>query len=535
MRAVNAPKWPELPDYRIIEDRARTGERIVAVETAGRTYHIESRYDPSADAARFVENLNPKDGELIVLVGGGRRAVDAILGISAKFVFVYLEPFPELRGELDVRDPRIHIAKDPRELCDILRNADVAYLERLRFELYPALKPVIGEYARSLADRCRKVFEERISEVMTYSAVGRIVVENILSNIPSFSQARPVRALFSDRETGVFCVVGSGPSLDRAAPEIYRVRSRMCVVAVDSAASPLLAHGIEPDIVVSLDPRVDVAEHMSAVPEDVRWRIPWVMCSSVHPRVWRQLRGCRRFVFAGDHPIDTWLAGRWGEPGTLALGGSVILPAFDLACRMGAQEIVLAGADFSFGEGYLSHSRGASGFQQNVSGVDRFSPLETNLYKDAAGKAPRVVREGGRAIRTGDNLLTYCRHLGSMVRRFRGHVYQLNAAVPVDGAISCETLRDLENRPIMNIREGVESPGAGFWVPASAAGEAQEDVRRRLVQGISTDLLFRTAVEAEMFRRARQTRDSSADVWTQVAAGVAEQMREFIEREWEEG
>ena len=328
---------PELPPYRLRMEKAQNGE-------GGERFYMASRYDPSRESERWVAGLDVKDGDLVVLVGGGARAAQSILNTGRAILLAYFEPFSELALQPPPADGRARCFTHAPDLMAFLREVGVEDMIQYRFIPHPSLKRPLDKYLDALSGAARAAFEERIAAVMTLSEIGRLVAGNLIANLSALSAMRPVRTLFSAWAGEAVCVAGSGPSLDRSAPEIARRHDRLRVIAVDSAVLPLLEYGVRVDVGVCLDPRPDTAEHLAGLGKSSRSPGRWAVSAAVHPQVLRRLPADRLCVFAGDHPLERWLCDTWGDPGTLAGGGSVILPAFDLACRAGASEIILAGS-----------------------------------------------------------------------------------------------------------------------------------------------------------------------------------------------
>ncbi len=49
-------------------------------------------------------------------------------------------------------------------------------------------------------------------------------------------------------------VVGSGPSLGMEIEALRRLKNHVCIIAAGSSIQALLKHGIEPDLIVAMDP-----------------------------------------------------------------------------------------------------------------------------------------------------------------------------------------------------------------------------------------------------------------------------------------
>lgn len=524
-------EWPAIPPYRIRIENARNGETVPVIEMGGQTFAVGSRYEPSKDATRFAERLDVLDRDLVVLVGGGAHTAEALLKTGNSFYLAYLEPFPELHADLSGRDSRLHSFTSPDELIEHIRSMGIDDLSRFRFVLHPSLARPLRDYAAAVSRAARQAFEETISGALTLAAVGDLIIKNILENLSAFGSMKPVQALFASSEGSVACVVGSGPSLDQSAPEIARWKDRMQVIATDSAVLPLIEHGIVADLAVCLDPRPEALEHVDALPEALCASMSWVVSAGIHPSVRRRLKDFRLFVFTGDHPLELWLAEHFGAPGSLACGGSVILPAFDLACRTGAAEILLAGADFSFGDGQMSHSKETAGMKKTLSASTRFDTVETSAQMNASEKAPRRVEFNRTSYRTGENLLAYRKQLESLVSQFTGRCRQMYPALAIPGAEGCKSLRDFENRPIRyrGDSSSPSAPASAGWAEEAVLKNVKDEVGRRISAGIERDPLFRTAVEAAVFRRIRATHEPAAAVLPRVSREVAGELKQALD------
>jgi SAM-dependent methyltransferase len=144
-------------------------------------------------------------------------------------------------------------------------------------------------------------------------------------------------------------VVGAGPSLDRNIEQLQTLQHRALVVAVDTACRPLIAAGIQPHLVVSVDPTEINARHLAALPDT---RGIWLVAEgSIDSSVFPQF-GSRTFTFkVSNHHPWPFLAAHGADRGQLQAWGSVLTTAFDLAVRAGCTPIVFAGADLAYTDG----------------------------------------------------------------------------------------------------------------------------------------------------------------------------------------
>lgn len=162
-----------------------------------------------------------------------------------------------------------------------------------------------------------------------------------------------VEELFGAWEERTVLVAGAGPTLADALPELARREHPL--VAVDGALRALLAAGVVPDVVVSVD------SHEVGVPRLFETDLAALAGATlvyfpVVPAVVLERFPGRRLVAYGDHA-------RWAElaaahpHGRLWVSGSVTHAAVDLAVKGGARRVVLLGCDFGFAHG-LTHVAG---------------------------------------------------------------------------------------------------------------------------------------------------------------------------------
>ena len=172
---------------------------------------------------------------------------------------------------------------------------------------------------------------------------------NTLANLPVIA-AEGDAAVLSDLFTDIPAIVfGAGPSLDDNLPVLQDMQDRAVLIAVDTAVRPLLAAGIRPHLVVSVDPSDENARHLNDLP-DVRGL--WLVGeASLTPGVFPQFSG-RTFIYkVSNHEPWPWLAEHGADRTKLQTWGSVLTTAFDVARKAGCNPIVFAGADLAYTDG----------------------------------------------------------------------------------------------------------------------------------------------------------------------------------------
>jgi SAM-dependent methyltransferase len=173
---------------------------------------------------------------------------------------------------------------------------------------------------------------------------------NTLANLAQFAQARDVRAL-EDRHRGRAAVIAAaGPSLNTNLAALTGVpdwRDRAVLIAVDTALKPMLAVNATPHYVVAVDPSVENARTLDALPTlDDTWLVAE---ASVDPACFASF-GDRTALFrvSDTHEPWPWLDGAGLSVGNLRAWGSVLTTAFDFALRAGCDPVLFIGADLAY-------------------------------------------------------------------------------------------------------------------------------------------------------------------------------------------
>ena len=284
--------------------------------SAGRPLRIHGRRPLEEAEAWLSSSLPPGDmpGSICVIGAGAGWVVDAIERRSVGTRVLVLEPEPQLAQAMLAR-------RDWRPLIDAGRllvlagphfqGADVAWRLVVPAAANPLrlVHPVIAAARPEASRAAGRVYGRAVADARANDeARGRLQHRyfcNTLANRSAIRASADVSALAGAFPGVPAVLLAAGPSLDRNLEALAGIRQRALVIAVDTALRPCLVAGLEPHLVVAVDPTEVNARHLVGLPPLPRTRL--VTEPSLPPEVLEAFTG-RLFTFrVGAHEPWPWL------------------------------------------------------------------------------------------------------------------------------------------------------------------------------------------------------------------------------------
>lgn len=497
-----AQELDDLPQTNPLQfERARNGALTARVRLPdGKEIYLHSKFDPQAEAAKFVDGLDLKKNFVFVLagIGLGYQVREIFNRTSNQVVVVVVEPEPAV----------IRAALANLDFAEELRKQRLLFLPRADKGLIhtrlanAATTMTLGTqlagltYTKTWHTEFHSEMQTFFTDFMAYNRMSfvtllancKLTQRNVANNLVSYVCCPPIDPLRRRFAGFPAIIVSAGPSLARNRHLLKEAKGRAVIIAVQTTLKALLEMGVEPDFVTSLDYSAiskkffegldDFGDvHLVAEPK-VTW--PVIDVFTGHKSL------------LGNEFADLCLGPMARKRDGLRAGSTVAHLSFYLAEYMAADPIIFIGQDLGFTDN-MYYAPGTMVHDQWAVELNRFYTLEMKEWE-------RIVRNRsilrkipdihGRQIFTDEQMFTY---LQQFERDFAA-----SAATVIDATEGGARKR---NTTVMTLREALDKY-AGRPIPPEAF-----DYRRAATWFDPGPL---PELRAELESRIREVRDFQA-------------------------
>ncbi len=339
---------------------SKNGEKAVCYLNDGQEVWLNSRYNPSAEVERFMEDS----------VGLQEEAVVCFFGMANGMYVREIRQKAKHDPKVVVYEPSIDIflqVIDHIDISDLLEDNKVLFaIEGLNEEefqhflyyhtqqhnrnnnqyiplpKYAALFPAEYEmFARSIRDSVLRLQ----AQINTVSQHGEEILRNILMNTKYFKGCRNGKDFehaFPEDLTAI--LVSAGPSLKKNIHLLKEAKGKALIAVVDRTIRPVLELGVVPDMIFTIDYLKD--SKMFEV--DGIAEIPFVSALATNYRTLDLVRPKNFIVDGADEIIFDKLFKKEGsEIWRVDGGGSVATTAIANLVAWGFKRIILIGQDLA--------------------------------------------------------------------------------------------------------------------------------------------------------------------------------------------
>ncbi len=413
------------PESSLAVQPSKAGPPTAMVTTAeGRSLYLHSRHDPLREAADFCQTLRDREINTVVLFGLG-------LGYHVKAL---MEAFGE-ETVIFVTEPDLLTIKTALEHTDLSRELGTGNVEILHTLQKDLLHDRLQRHATTLmlgtvfavppAARTHQAdFHNAARQaILDFAAFGRmsmvtllrnaeITGRNVANNLPTYVSSLPAdvfRRSFAGRPA---ILVAAGPSLPRNVDQLIALQDRAVLIAAQTTLRLLLARGIRPHFVTSLDfsemsrqffEGVDLPDDLVLVAEP---KATWHVIDAF--RGTPAMAG-RRVALLDNAFAHQCLGEDLARRTPMEAGATVMHLAFYLAQWLGCDPIIFIGQDLAFG-GHCYYAPGVAMHRAWYPELGRFGTLEMKEWERIA-RSRTILRKvqdiHGREVYTDDQMFTY--------------------------------------------------------------------------------------------------------------------------------
>ena len=377
--------------------------RLPTAADAARLVYLHSRYKPLAEADQWAASLPVDDKYVAVVAGFGlgyhvralfaRLPADAILVVAEPSIALIRAAFENVDCSAMLATGRVMF------FTTAARSAVVERLEIRSALFVSGMQFAAHQPSLQINPTFHSEFQKIIAEFVAYTRTGLLTLmlnnvatcRNIANNLGRYVTTPPITLMHNARVGIPAILVAAGPSLAKNMHLLPEARARGAVIiAVQTMLKPLLAAGIEPDFVTSLDYNTVSTRFFENLEEaGSTGKVTLV----AEPKAnWNVLD-----VFAGTQSLihndfaAKLLRDAAQDRMSLKAGATVAHLSFYLAEHLGCDPIILVGQDLGFVDG-LYYKPGTAIHETWGVELGRFNTLETKEWERIA-RSKAILRK----------------------------------------------------------------------------------------------------------------------------------------------
>lgn len=315
---------------------------------------IHSKYDPEKEAINLVNNIDENSFYLVTGIGAGFF----IKKLSEKYPNSKIVAIENSQDDIDFLEKHFQIISELKMNNVIITTTENLYnslLQNYIPSIYPSFKLI--EYRswilenQDIFEKIQNITSEALKNIAqdfsTQAHFGKIWQRNIINNLKQISSDTEI--IFPKEKIAV--VVAAGPSLDKKIAWIKENREKIFIFATDTAYKTLQKEQIFSDAVISIDGQNISYHHFLRKINDKTIFI-FDLCGNSSCIRKIKKNGNNIIFTTTGHPLITFAEQTqntdynfiFANAGT----GTVTISALDFASKVGFNEIIVIGADFSF-------------------------------------------------------------------------------------------------------------------------------------------------------------------------------------------
>lgn len=358
-------------DIKVWSENAKNGTPILIVNKNGKEFRLNSIYQPEKEAERFaIQYKELEKGSIVIVFGYANGIFPAALNVACKDSanIIYYEPSAEIKRESNLQKEE-ELFEQVATIQYVLPLNDISHKNVFSLEQFPELLDrlinvtnykkvqiiILPKYRELFPDEYEAFYKtvqyhvQKIQmNIATAKGMGYSAVVNNIRNLSHLENS-----YCSDSFVGMFpknmpaIIVSAGPSLEKNVTVLRRAKNHALIICVDSAAKYLMKHEIQPDILVSVDPK----KPLNLFEDDRLDGIPIIASTDSNYKIFEKIpRSGIIFASTENEYVQDLYRQTGHDIHRLKSGGSVATFAFSLCIQWGFQTIILIGQDLALAD-----------------------------------------------------------------------------------------------------------------------------------------------------------------------------------------
>lgn len=341
--------------------------------------YIHSKYDPTKESNIFIDkyqNLLKKSVVVVYGIGLGYHINEILLRNPKATIYIF-----------DGNQELINACK--KENNKLFNSNNIKIISKENKSFYNIFREVINKVediivhkpsVETIKDSDYELYKLINNYIISKKAVddSGLLKENYIENLKvKYENIKYLIDNFSD-ENRTFVITSAGPSLDNELKILRENREKFVIITVGTALNALMKNDIEPNIIVIVDGKEEVAKQLKGF-ENLQ--IPLCFLSTASRWAVKNYNGPKYMFFNSEDEDDI----------VIETGKTVAVAAMSIAIQCGSKEIVMLGQDLAYlnGKSHTNTYESIYGYKDNpiinkynkfVKGIDGFMLNTTSGY-----------------------------------------------------------------------------------------------------------------------------------------------------------
>lgn len=327
--------------------------------------YLYSTYDPETEAKKYLDTLD-KINEIAITLCGTDYINSELIKRGIKLIISY-EP---RKFESFLNNENLIRAYNIEQLENILLTKNI-HASQLSLIIWQPLIESDKEFYLKEIKNIKDIIHKASISSNTAKITGFIETKNILINLQKLKSIRYLKK--NNQEKKLALLVSSGASLQNYLNYIQRIKDKVTIFALPSAAPFLYDKEILPDFVIAVDPGYATFYHLAKIKNKISLILPLSITQSI-----LNLKNCDFIFFNYHNPIEQFIY-RDTEIVTSPSEGSVFINSLRILSQIGFSHTIILGQDFSFYNNRL-HIKEGSFERDFFKDTNFFNSLEKKIF-----------------------------------------------------------------------------------------------------------------------------------------------------------